>query len=277
MAIPILKTWKNYFSNYDEGLGSSYERIILNNKIVEICAKFRVKSVLEAPSFGFTGLSGINSLQLAKSGCEITLFDHDKERIELIKSIWNEVNYPLKIEFSKNYNSLPFTDNHFDFSWNFSALWFVDNLQKFLSELTRTTEKAILICVPNRTGIGYLSQKFLGKQDLKKLLKEKNILPKNIQNEMHKLNWELVETNYIDVPWWPDIGMPKDKFAKILKLDWLLKKEKRKPISIMDFYKNKDNEFPEKMMKHFWFEKFAPKIIKKIWAHHKYFLFVPKK
>jgi len=277
MAIPILKTWKNYFSNRDEGLGSSYERIILNNKIIEICAKFGVKSVLEAPSFGFTGLSGINSLQLAKNDYKITLFDHNQERIELIKSVWKETDCSLKIEFSNNYNSFPFTDNSFDFSWNFSALWFVNNLQIFLSELTRTTEKAILICVPNRAGIGYLSQKVLGKSDLKKLLKEENILPKNIQNEMQKLNWKLAETNYIDAPWWPDIGMPKEKFAKIFKLDWFFKKKKKEPISIMDYYKNLDPKFPEKMMKHYWFEKFAPKIIKRFWAHHRYFLFVPKK
>ncbi|RLC51413.1 MAG: hypothetical protein DRI23_05110, partial [Candidatus Cloacimonadota bacterium] len=80
MAIPILKTWQNYFSNPDEGLGSSYERIILNNKLNQICSHFKIKSVLEAPSFGFTGLSGINSMDMAKNGLDVAVADNDNNR-----------------------------------------------------------------------------------------------------------------------------------------------------------------------------------------------------
>jgi len=101
MAIPILKNWKRYFTNIDEGLGSSYERIVLNNKLETICKHFNISSVLEAPSFGFTGLSGINSMGLAKDGKKITLLDNDKERIELIEKVWEEMGISLKIEYSK--------------------------------------------------------------------------------------------------------------------------------------------------------------------------------
>ncbi len=187
MAIPILKNWKRYFTNIDEGLGSSYERIVLNNKLETICKHFNISSVLEAPSFGFTGLSGINSMGLAKDGKKITLLDNDKERIELIEKVWEEMGISLKIEYSKELNSLPFADDSFDLSWNFSALWFVDDLSDFLKELTRVTSKAILLCVPNRSGMGYISQKILGHKELKKHLKEENIIPGNIKREMKKI------------------------------------------------------------------------------------------
>ena len=59
-------------------------------------------------------------------------------------------------------------------SWNFSALWFVKDLKKFLYELTRVTDKVIFLSVPNRSGIGYLTQKYSGKKDMKKYLIEKN-------------------------------------------------------------------------------------------------------
>ncbi|MBT4332585.1 MAG: hypothetical protein HOD64_04840, partial [Candidatus Cloacimonetes bacterium] len=91
MAIPILKNWKRYFTNTDEGLGSSYERIILNNKLNQICKHFDISTVLEAPSFGFTGLSGINSVNLAKDGKQLTLLDNDESRITLIKKIWDDL------------------------------------------------------------------------------------------------------------------------------------------------------------------------------------------
>ncbi len=277
MAIPILKNWERYFSNTDEGLGSSYERIILNNKLESICKHFNISKILEAPSFGFTGLSGINSMGLAKDGKVITLVDNDKKRIELIEETWNEINLPIKIEFSDKFISLPFADDSFDLSWNFSALWFVDDLSGFLKELTRVTSQAILLCVPNRSGLGYISQKILGIRELKKHLKEENILPGNIKREMKDNNWMLIESNYIDCPPWPDIGMPKEKFLKIFGLSWLIKKKEHIPMTINDYYNGKDPDFAAKMMSHYWFEKKAPKLLKTFWAHHKYFLFIPKK
>jgi len=57
----------------------------------------------------------------------------------------------------------------------------------------------------------------------------------------------------------------------------ILKMKKHIPMTIMDYYGDKDSDFPEKMMSHFWFEKKAPKLIKTFWAHHRYFLFIPEK
>jgi len=275
MAIPILKNWQRYFTNTDEGLGSSYERIVLNNKLESICKHFNILSVLEAPSFGFTGLSGINSMGLAKDGKMITILDNDINRIELIRKTWNGMEFPLKIEYSIDCNSLTFANNAFDLSWNFSALWFVDDLSGFLKELTRVTSQAILLCVPNRSGMGYISQKILGFKELKNHLNEKNILPKNIKKQMKKNGWIMIDSNYIDCPPWPDIGMPKEKFLKIFGLGWLIKKREHKPMTIMDYYSGNEPDLPERMMAHFWFEKKAPKFLKAFWAHHKYFLFIP--
>ncbi len=276
MAIPILNNWKNYFTNFDEGLGSSYERVILNKKLESICKHFRIKSILEAPAFGFTGISGINSMDLARKGHSISLIDHDKERIELINKIWEKMNLDINTHFSQDYRKLPFPDKNFDLSWNFSALWFVKELPVFLKELTRITSKAIFLCVPNRSGIGYLSQKILGKKELQKLLIERNIIPKNFKNMMKDLGWMLIDKNYIDCPPWPDIGMPKDKFLKIFKLDWLLKNKTHEPVSIIDYYSGKNENFEEQMLSYSWFEKNIPDFIKYFWAHHRYFLFIPK-
>jgi Methyltransferase domain len=279
MAIPILKTWNNYFDNRDEGLGSSYERIILNKKLEQVCSSYKVKTVLESPSFGFTGLSGINSMNLARNGISVQLMDNDSNRIKRIEKVWEEVDFPIETHYSEDFSTLHLAENSVDLSWNFSALWFVDDLEKFLSELSIVTKKVIFLCVPNRTGIGYLSQKFLGKKDLKKYLKEENILPKNIKQIMKKLNWKLIESNYIDCPPWPDIGMPKEKFLKIFGLGWLLPKKAEKilPLTILDYYSERNPDFENEMLKHAWFENKAPNFIKRFWAHHRYFLFVPQK
>ena len=274
MAIPILKAWENYFIDRDEGLGSSYERVILNNKLEHICKEFQINNLLEIPVFGFTGLSGINSLHAAIKGQEVTIADNNEKRIDLIKSVWHETGKEADVHMVGNFSPLPFPDKKFDMSWNFSALWFVDNLSDFLKELVRVTKKVIFICVPNISAIGYISQKYLGKEDLKKYLKEENIFSHNIKKSMADFGWKLTDSNYIDCPPWPDIGMAKKKFLSIFCLGWLVK-EKKDNLSIMDYYTGKDPAFPEKMMKYYFFEKYAPRFIKKLWAHHRYFLYIP--
>ncbi len=281
MAIPILKNWQNFFrENPNEGLGSSYERIILNQKLEEIMEDNNSESILEVPSFGFTGISGINSMGLAKSGKSVTVLDHDQKRLELIKQVWAKTDIKGNFNYQQNFDKLNFSNNSFDMSWNFSALWFVNNLNNFLSELTRTTRNAILICVPNRNGLGYLSQKYISGADLKEQLNERYIIPKNIISTMNKLDWKLVEWDYIDCPPWPDIGMEKEKFLEIFHLDFLMKlkkdsSEKKENLCILDFYRDEKPQFDQKMLKYAWLEKIAPHVIKFFWAHHKYFLFKP--
>lgn len=280
MAIPILKFWKKYYTDPDEGLGSSYERIILHNKLMEVANRYKVKKVLEAPSFGFTGMSGINSLGLAVEGLEIDLVDHDEERIELIEEEWSKSNQKINTTFLESYDTLPFTDGQFDMSWNFSALWFVDNIQHFLEELTRITDKIIVLAVPNRSGIGYLSQKYSGKDDLKRYLKEENIIPATFKPIMASLGWKLVEHNYIDCPPWPDIGMAKEDFLRKFHLGFLVKERveevEKEPLTVLDYWRGNDDNFSSKMLKYYWLEKYAPSCFKSVWAHHKYFVFKRK-
>jgi hypothetical protein len=93
-------------------------------------------------------------------------------------------------------------------------MWFVSDMGSFLQELTRVTQKVIFVCVPNRTGMGFLSQKYISGADLRGELKEKYIVARNIINSMVSLGWTMVARGYIDAPPWPDIGMKKEDFLK---------------------------------------------------------------
>jgi hypothetical protein len=156
-------------------------------------------------------------------------------------------------------------------------MWFLDDMETFLKELTRVTSKIIMICVPNRSGFGYLIQRYISGVDLKKLLREEFINPQNIIKSLAVLGWELIERNYIDCPPWPDIGMAKEDFLRKFGLGFLDQKNKTDVpfYSIMDFYSNKDNNFARKMLKYAWLENVAPKFFKYFWAHHQYLIFIP--
>jgi hypothetical protein len=87
------------------------------------------------------------------------------------------------------------------------------------------------------------------------------------------------EENYIDAPPWPDIGMKKEELLKKIGFKFLydrIASKKSERISIIDYYRGNDDDFPNRMMKHYWFERSSPRFLKMFWAHHHYYLYVRK-
>jgi len=285
VAIPIIHDWEKYFDNPDEGLGSSYERIVLNRLIAEAVREYGVKSILESPSFGFTGLSGINLMQAALDGAEVHLEDHNELRIEEIKALWQKLDLPLEIKYNKDYSLLDYPDKSIDMSFSFSAIWFVKDLPRYLGELSRVSSKLIFISVPNRAGIGYKTQIKDYSPELYPEVNPGFIDPAVISWHLRKLGWRLEAKGYFDCPLWPDIGMSKEDFlmkhCMFCKLMGKCKvpvaqKAPGKRVSIMDFYAGKDPDFEDRMMRYSYLERFAPEAFKKYWAHHYYLQFVPE-
>lgn len=279
MALPIIETWKHYFTDNHEGLGSSYERIILNDFLLTLKRKYGIKSVLEAPIFGFTGITGLNSIALHKDGCDLDLVDDNHERMLLVENMLRTLDVNVKTTVVNSFETLPFEDKSFDLSWNFSALWFVHDLSAFLTELSRLTNKVILICVPNQSGLGYKWQKANTDVPHDIVFDENNISPERVKTILTKLDWKFMGDNYIDCPLWPDIGMNKEKFlGKYISKLKLTKKEikPRQSICILNYYKGLEPDFPNKMKKYALFEKYAPMQFKKIWSHHHWLLFERK-
>ena len=279
MAVPIIKNWKKYFQNPEEGLGSSYERVVINIFLMKLVKHFSIKSVLETPSFGFTGVSGINSMDFAKNGCNVTILDNDKDRVSLIKKVWEDTNLSAEIRFVPDFQKLNFDDNNFDFSWNFSAMWFVKDLPEFLSELTRVTKKVIAIFVPNTNGLGYRFQKYSSDDEFDTIINEENINPERIKAVMSLNGWKLFNEDFIDCPPWPDIGMPKEKFASMFGIKLPEKKgsKEKKPLTILDYFRGEDPDFYSKMLRYSFVEKYALNIFKSVWSHHRWMLFLPEK
>nr|MDK2851391.1 hypothetical protein [Candidatus Cloacimonadota bacterium] len=282
MAIPIINNWRSYFDSLHEGMGSSYERIILNRLILSLHRKEQFESALESPCFGFTGITGINLVALAQSGCDIYLEDHSAERISLIRKTWLELGQFAHLRLNDNYRKLDYPDKSIDFGFNFSALWFVDDLPDFLGELCRVIKKDILLCVPNKSGIGFKGQLKGYSPELYPELKLQHIDTQSIVYLMKKNGWSLVKSDYIDCPPWPDIGMSKEDYLarllgkKVLQNSIPEREDNHsKALSILPYYRGEDPDFEKRMLRFYPFEMLAPHFVKRFWAHHYYMLFKP--
>ncbi len=275
---PIIDTWREYFTNPDEGLGTVYERFLLHRFFARLKTRYSVQSVLETPSFGMTGVSGVNSLWWAKNGIVPVVMDNDRERIRLTRQIWQKLGLHADFVFSSHFVPLPFKDRSFDLSYNFASLWFVPDLKSFLDELNRVTKKVIFISVPNRWGVGYqLRLHWPGSP--KPRLHFDHIKAKNFAPHLQTLGWRLVEKGYFDVPPWPDFPLKKEVLFDRLKLGFLLKILKRNQnepnqrTSILDYFSGVRPQLDRQTLKFGFLEK-APWPVRPLWAHHRYYIFV---
>ena len=136
--IPINSIWKQYFKNHHEGLGTTYERFILHNYFKRIKSKYSVQSVLEVPSFGMTGVSGINSMWWALEDTHVTVVDHSQERIDLIENVWRELSLSADYIYNSNdYERLLFKDNSFDVIFGSHVLEHLETPYKTLKDFYR--------------------------------------------------------------------------------------------------------------------------------------------
>ncbi len=267
-------SWKRYFEDPDEGMGTTYERFILHRYFRRIERRFQIQSLLEIPSFGMTGVSGINSLWWAVQGIPVTLVDGDGERIQLISGVWEKLLLPVRIKQQpKEGGKLPFGDRSFDMSWNFAALRFVDNPEGIMAEMSRVTKKVVLICNPNPWNLFRIIDSQTVKQTSDGIDKYS---ASTLVSFMKRKGWKLEEMGYFDTPPWPDIAMKKEELLRKLGLKTLaaqIEGKKKHPLCIVNFFSGKERYMEEKIMK-FSFLENTPRFFRRVWAHHQYFLFI---
>jgi len=275
--LEIINTWQNYYENMDEGLGTTYERFILHDYFTAIKEKFEISSILEVPSFGMTGISGINSLWWSANGVIPTVIDSNRERIEKSKAVWSSIPLAVNFNYVDDYSKLPYDDNSFDLSWNFASLWFVKDLNVFLNEMIRVTRKAIFICVPNSSGIGFILRKLMSK-NINNNFFPANINPRIIKKIMSDYNWRKYGSGYFDIPPWPDIAMKKEEMLQKIGLGFIKKNKEQKNNPeincIVNYFNGKDVELEQRILKYAILEK-SPFPVKQLWGHHRYFIFTP--
>lgn len=271
--------WKHYFETRHEGLGTTYERFVLHEYFRRIRNRYGVRTVLEAPVFGMTGLPGINSMWWAMEGAQVTLVDHSSVRLDAIKKVWQEISLKARLVYDPGtYASLLFEDKEFDMSWNFAALHPELKLEVLLRELTRITRKVIFICVPNRLNL--FSLLFPVQEGEGRFVQLRGMDPGIIQRIMRSNGWQVKDKGFLDVPPWPDIAMSKEDLFRKIGLKQYAKHlreniTEKSRICILDYYSGRNRKMKRKMARYGFLEN-SPNWLKTIWAHHRYLVFAPR-
>ncbi len=274
MSEPI---WKKYLSDYNEGLGLVYERLVLNDYLDDLLKAYDIQTVLEAPLFGMAGVSGINSVHLAQQGCEVTLVDVHAERLEGIKRIWRELNLPCRFILHEDLTHLPFDDDTFNLAWEWAALWYLPDAAALLAELVRVSKHLVFVAMPNRMQMGYWLRKYLVDREFFETVDERWVNMGLIKRTLKEQELKIIAEGVLDVPPWPDTVMPA---AELLRRLGIKSKKLERQFSgddwqwsTMDYYLGKRPELKDIINGYAFLERSPlPWRLKVIWAHHRYVL-----
>ncbi len=270
-------TWKHYLTDYNEGLGLVYERFVLNDFLLYLKGQYGFQTALEAPLFGMAGVSGINSVALAKIRCAVTLADDDPERLAGVERIWGELGLPARFVPAENWAQLPFDDNSFELVWNWAALWHLADPAALLREMVRCSSKLVFVATPNPVQVGYQFRKHVVEPEFVKEIDERWTDIGMIRRQLEGLGVEILAQGVLDVPPWPDTVMPASELLGRLgigsqKLQGRFQGEGWR-WSTMDYYLGEAPGLYRRVMKYAWLERLPiPWRIKQVWAHHRWVL-----
>ena len=255
----------------DEGIGTVYERLVIDAYFRGLADKYGYKSMLEFPADGVTGVPGINSLEFARKGVKVTLSNPVPKMLETAKKVWERQGLLQMAEFvPSGIEKLPFADNSFDMAWNYCMFERFTEPDFLVQELKRVSRKHVMImtqnCWNSGTCVHFLFHKGLGLKWDHGYLKWMRF--KGIRECLLRNGLKIVETGSIDAPPWMDTwDMPlRGDLKKILsvfgrKWEWKIEetaKKEKKPGKLMDFL--------------VWLEYSQPDWFKNFQAHHLFIL-----
>lgn len=261
----------------NEGLGLVYERFVLNDYLLSLLKRHTIRTVLEAPAYGMAGITGINSIELARAGCSVTVVDEDEGRIREAMRIWDELGLRAQWVCCPGMKNLPFPDKAFDLVWEWAGLWYLKDAEGFLREMARVSAQLLFIAMPNPRQPGYILRKRFLEPEFFSRVDESWVDMGKIKKVLRGEGFRPVEEGFLDTPPWPDTVMPA---AKLLEKLGVKSRKLQERFSgdawnwnIIDYYAGRDPTLRARVMRYAFLEKAMPRLFKSIWAHHRFVLF----
>lgn len=222
----------------DEGIGTVYERVVIDEYFRHIQKKYNINTVLETPADGVTGVPGLNSLEFARNGGHVFLTNPSEKMLINAKKVWVKNNLDHLVEFHQaEVDELPYEDNSFDLVWNYCMFERFDHPEVLLEEMKRVSKKYVMVMTQNFYNFGtFVHWLFHQYHDLNWDHGNTELMKfSGIEDKLEKVDLNIIEKGTIDTPPWMDTwDMPLRGEIKTflnpvgIKWNWNINKETEK-------------------------------------------------
>lgn len=264
-------------TEYDTGLGTSYERLALYGQLDRLVEELEIRTSLEGPIDGMTGVNGINSIALARQGIQATVVLPQVDLIHYARRFYESESCLQNVHFICS-RHLPLRA-HYDLVWNFNGLPQAPDYRAVLDEMAERSRRYLLVFVSNTFNYGFCVHRLHHKVE-REPWSHGNIEIMNtgiIGNLLKERGFHPIRKLFVDVPWWPDIDSPIEEVASTFFpfLKRFLKKSRRLEIykynhSNLPYFHSTRREALLKILKrHPNFESSRVPFAQSIFAHHR--------
>ena len=187
-----------------EVFGVDYERFSLAKCFEGLVKKYNLRECLELPAFGAKAMPSIYSVGLGKAGANVTLVNPANSA----KSSWEIVNLEDRMteSFQDDLHNTTFSDNSFDWVWNFAYFPSDSDHIALLKEMERISRRYVAIFSVNGRNIGAYIHRILHRM-LKIPWTHGDVnfnFPNRLKRFMEEQGLRIVEKGVVDCPFWPD-------------------------------------------------------------------------
>ena len=144
------------YSELDDGLGGTYERIAYGTIIESFAERFGARKILELNATFIAGVPGFNSGILAEDGYDITITVHSRDYAETLEA-WKIAGLADRVRILEWNNDLetPFRVGEFDLVWNHLAFEHYKDPTSLVREMARVSNKLVMNLTLSPTNIGF--------------------------------------------------------------------------------------------------------------------------
>jgi SAM-dependent methyltransferase len=256
----------------DEGIGTVYERVVIDDYFWQLQNERNICTILENPADGVTGVPGINSLVFARHGGRVWLANPSQRLLDGARAVWARQGLLNSATFTCcPIDETPYKDDSFDLVWNFCMFERFCNPSSLITEMKRVSGHYVLIMTQNFYNFGTVFHKIYHKN--KKLEWDHGY---DQQMTIHAIRTAILEHGLhieqegtVDIPPWLDTwDMPlRGELKKLLALtgkkwEWKIKTQNQST--------NVTLPWPIAFVR--WIEANLPEWFRRFQAHHLFIL-----
>lgn len=144
----------------DEGIGTVYERVVIDDYLRRLQSERGISTVLEDPADGVTGVPGIMSLEFARNNGTVWLANPSQRMLDGARAVWEREGLLERAHFTKcDVDDTPFDDESFDLVWNYCMFERFRDPAPLVAEMKRVSRRYVMLMTQNVFNFGTLFHK----------------------------------------------------------------------------------------------------------------------